>query len=172
MFWYTGSVGININVCRVALQGRFDNHHSVESRSMVDPQWNIWYWGPSEICRQSAEMRLTVSGAQPLFTLGLLMFALSLADFLSLLLSPSTDIKIFFYFCQEYHLKDTHKIWMGLKDQYWLSWERLPFGVFISCLCDGLLGVTYANMLVTTKWPLKRAAHLTSLVWVCVVWRP
>ena len=45
MFWYTGSGGININVCRVALQGRFDNHHSVESPSMVDPQWNIWYWG-------------------------------------------------------------------------------------------------------------------------------
>ena len=27
-------------------------------------------------------------------------------------------------------------------------------------------------MLVTTQWPLKRAAHLTSLVWVCVLWRP
>ena len=52
--------------------------------------------GPSEICTQSAEMRLAVSGAQPLFTLGLLTFALSLVDFLSLLLSPSTDIKIFF----------------------------------------------------------------------------
>ena len=50
---------------------------------------------PSELCTQSAEMRLAVSGAKPLFTLGLLMFALSLVDFLSLLLSPSTDIKIF-----------------------------------------------------------------------------
>ena len=27
-------------------------------------------------------------------------------------------------------------------------------------------------MLVTTQWPLERAAHLTSLVWVCVIWRP
>ena len=27
-------------------------------------------------------------------------------------------------------------------------------------------------MLVTTEWPLKRAAHLTSLVWVCVLWLP
>ena len=78
--------------------------------------------GPSEICTQSTEMWLAVSGAQPLFTLGLLMFALSLVDFLSLLLSPSTDFKIF-YFCQKYHLKDTYrilkkiscwfKIWMG-----------------------------------------------------------
>ena len=50
------------------------------------------------------------------------MFALSLVDFLSLLLSPSTYFKIF-YFCQKYHLKDTYKIfkkiscgfeiWMG-----------------------------------------------------------
>ena len=26
-------------------QERFSNVHSVESPSMVDPQWNIWYWG-------------------------------------------------------------------------------------------------------------------------------
>ena len=126
-------------------------------------------------------MRLAVSGAQPLFTLGLLLFALSLVDFLSLMLSPSTDIKIF-YFCQKYHLKDTYKIFkkfhVGLKfewgwlDQYWLSCEGLPFEVFFSCLYDGLLGIAYANMLVTTKWPLKRAAHLASLVRVCVVWLP
>ena len=32
---------------------------------------------------------------------------------------------------------------------------KLPLGV--------LLGVTYASMLVTTQWPLKRAPHLTSL---------
>ena len=57
-------------------------------------------------------------------------------------------------------------------DQCWLSWERLPFEVFFSCLCDGLLGATYANLLVPTQWPLKGAAHLTPLVWVCVVWRP
>ena len=59
-----------------------------------------------------------MGGAQPLFTLGLLMFALSLVDFLSLLLSPSTDIN-FLYFCQKYRLKDTYKIFkknhVGLK---------------------------------------------------------
>ena len=99
-------------------------------------------------------MRLAVSGAQPLFTLGLLMFALSLVDFLSLLLSPSTYFKIF-YFCQKYNLKDTYKIFF-----------------FLSCLFDGPLGIAYANMLATTQWPLERAVHLTSLVWVCVVWLP
>ena len=54
-------------------------------------------------------MRLAVSVAQALFTLGLLMFALSLVDFMSLLLSPSTAYS-FFYFGQKYHLKDTYKI--------------------------------------------------------------
>ena len=148
---------------------------------MVDPQWIYGIEGPSEIYTQSAEVRLAVSGAQPLFTLGLLMFALSLVDFLSLLLSPSTYFKIF-YFCQKYHLKDTYKIFKkfhvgwkfewGLKDQNWLSCESLPFEVFFSCLCDGHLGIAYANMLATTQWPLERAAHLTSLVWVCVLWLP
>ena len=43
-------------------------------------------------------------------------------------------------FCQKYHLKDTYKIFKkiyislkfewGLKDQYWLSCERLPFEFF------------------------------------------
>ena len=127
-------------------------------------------------------MQLAVSGAQPLSTLGLLMFALSLVGFLSILLSPGTDIKFFLIFCQKYHLKDRYTIFKqfhvglkfewGLKDQYLISCERLPFEVFFGCLCDGLLGVTNANMLVTTQWSLKRAAHLTSLVWVCVVWRP
>ena len=54
-------------------------------------------------------MRLVVSGGQPLFTLGLRVFALFLVDILSLLWNPSTNIEIF-YFCQKYHLKDTHKI--------------------------------------------------------------
>ena len=51
---------------------------------MVDPQWNIYgIEGPNEMCTQSAEVGLDVSGAQPLFTLGLLIFVLSLVDFLS-----------------------------------------------------------------------------------------
>ena len=105
--------------------------------------------GPCEICTQSDEVRLAVSGAQPLFTLGLLMFVLSLVDFLSLLLSPSTDIKIFLFF-QKYHLKDTYKIFK--KCHFFLNFNGV--------------------MLLTTQWLLKRAARLTSLVWVCVVWRP
>ena len=60
--------------------------------SGAQPLFNFGFEGPSEIWTQSSEMRLAVSGAQSLFNLGLLMFALSLKDFLPLLLSPSTDI--------------------------------------------------------------------------------
>ena len=48
------------------------------------------------------------------------MFALSLVDFLSLLLSPITDIKIF---CQKYNFKDTYtllKNHVGLKFKWGL----------------------------------------------------
>ena len=97
--------------------------HSVEYPSMVDPSRLYGIEDPSELCTQSAEMRLAVSGAQPLSTLGLLMFALSLVDFQSLLLSSSTDIKIFYLF-QKYHLKDTYKIFkkfhVGLKFEWGL----------------------------------------------------
>ena len=120
--------------------------HSVESPSMVDPQWNIWYWGSKwnlhTVCWSAVGCEW------------LLMFALSLVDFLSLLLSPSTYFNIF-YFCQKYHLNYTYKIFHCA-----------------TCHCEGLQGIAYANILVTTQWPLKRAAHLTSLFWVCVLWLP
>ena len=121
----------------------------------------LWVWG------------------QTLFTLGLLIFALSLVDFLPLLWNPSTNINIFIFvkcIIWRAHTKSS-KIHVGLKfewslqDKYWLSWALLSFEVFFSCLCDVLLGVTYANMLMTTQWPLKRAPLLTSLAWVWVVWR-
>ena len=67
--------------------------HSVESPSGI-----YGIEGPSEICTQSAEMQLAVSGAQPLFTLGLLIFALSPVEFMYLLLSPSTEIRFCFIF--------------------------------------------------------------------------
>ena len=66
-------------------------------------------------------MRLVVSGAQPLFTLGFLMFALSPVDFLSLLLSPSTYFNIFLFLSKvsfEGHIQNLQKnlcwfkIWM------------------------------------------------------------
>ena len=68
----------------------------------------------------------------------------------------------FFYFCQKYHLKDTYKIFRkfhvglkfewGLKDQYWLSCERLAFEVFLIAPVrgfwswfGGVCSLTYCN---------------------------
>ena len=49
-----------------------------------------------------------------------------------------------------------------------MPWRQEPL---LGCLCDVPLWVTYADMLVTNHWPLKRAPLLTSLAWVCMVWR-
>ena len=38
-YWFCFEFGQNRS------QKRFNNVHSVESPSMVHPQWNIWYWG-------------------------------------------------------------------------------------------------------------------------------
>ena len=71
-------------------------HHRVATPLQQTLSWMYCIEGPSDICRQSAEVRLAVSAGQPLFTLRLLIFALSFVDFLSLLWSPSANIEIFF----------------------------------------------------------------------------
>ena len=88
--------GISQRLC-MPVVGQTSGSHSVESPSMVDPSGIYSIEGPSEICAHSAEVRLAVSGTQPLFTLRLLMSASSLVDFLSLLSRLSTDIKIFIF---------------------------------------------------------------------------
>ena len=98
-------------------------HHSVESPSMVDPQWDIWYWGSKWNLHTVCWSAVGCEWGTTSVYFGILMFALSLVDFLSLLLSPSTYFKIF-YFCQKYHLKNTYKIFkkihVGLKFEWGL----------------------------------------------------
>ena len=124
-------------------------------------------------------MRLALSEGQPLFTLVLPMFALSLVDFLSCGLPVPTSI--FLNFCPKYHLKDTHtifekkpcrfKIWTGFVRQILLKLGTPSIWGFLYLPFDVLVGVTDANMPVATQWPLEHAPHLTSFVGVCVVWR-
>ena len=156
--------------------------HSVESPRMVDPQWNIWYWGSKwnlhTVCWSAVGCEWGTTSVY--FGITYVCFIPSRLPVFAV--EPQYLLQYFFYFCQKYHLNYTYKIFKkfhvglkfewGLQDQYWLSCERLPFEVFFICLCEGLPGIAYANMLVTTQWPLKRAAHLTSLVWVCVLWLP
>ena len=67
-------------------------------------------------------MQLAVSGARPLFTLGLRMFVLSLVDFLSLPLSPSNDINFLFLakVSFEGHIHNLQKCHGGLKFEWGL----------------------------------------------------
>ena len=115
-----------------------------------------------------------------LFTLGLLMFDLSLVDLLSLQWSPRTNIDIFLFLLKvsfEGLIQNLQKnsgwfkIWMGFIGPILIKLGTSSIWVFLNCLCDVLFGVTNANMLVTTQWPLKRAAHLISLAGICVAWR-
>ena len=118
-------------------------------------------------------VRLVVSGGQPLFTLGLPMFALSPAYSLSSPWSPSTNDDCFIYAKNIVWRTQTNsskipcrfKTWMGFVAQI-LNKSKTPFirGFFHLSL-DILLGVTFANMLVATQWPLKRAPHLPGYVW-------
>ena len=149
---------------------------------MVDPQWTIWYWGSKwnlhTVCWSAVGCEWGTTSVY--FGITYVCFIPSRLPVFAV--KPQYLLQYFFYLCQKYHLNYTYKIFKkchvglkfewGLQDQYWLSFERLPFEIFFSCLCEGLPGIAYANMLVTTQWPLKRAAHLTSLVWVCVLWLP
>ena len=135
--------------------------HSVESPSMVDSQWNIWHWGSKwnlhTVCWDGVGCQWGTSSVY---------FGITYVCFI-----PSR-LPVFAvepqYRHQDFSYLSKLSFEGHIKNLYWLSCECLPFEVFFSCLCD----VTYANMLVTTQWPLKCAAHPASLVWVCVVWWP
>ena len=85
------------------------NIHSVESSSVVDPQWNIWYWGSKWNLHTVCWSAVGCEWGTTSVYFGLLMFALSLVDFLSLLLRTSTYFSIF-HLCRKYHLNYTYKI--------------------------------------------------------------
>ena len=108
------------------------------------------------------------------------MFVSSLVDFLPLLLSPSTYFKICLFLSKlsfERHIQNLQKIpcwlkiWMGFVGPKLIKLWTSPIRVFFSCLCDGHLGIAYANMVATTQWPRACSPpHLTCRV--CVLWLP
>ena len=148
---------------------------------MVDPQWDIWYWGSKwnlhTVCWSAVGCEWGTTSVY--FGITYVCFVLSRLPVFAV--EPQYLLQDFSFLSKvsfEGHIQNLQKFHVGLKfewglwDQYWLSCERLAFEVFLSCLFDGPLGIAYANMLATTQWPLERAVHLTSLVWVCVLWLP
>ena len=99
--------------------------HSAETPSMVDPNGIYCIEVSGEFWSQSVEMPLAVCGGQPLFTLRLPMFALSLEYLLSL--PRSQCINIDFYVKNiilrtQQNLQKTHvglKLEFDLLDKYW-----------------------------------------------------
>ena len=146
-----------------------DARHSVESPSMVDPQWDIWYWGSKWNLHTDCWSAVGCEwGTISVY------FGITYVCFIPIRLpvfavEPQYLLQDFLFLSKVSF--EGNKQNLDYKKK-WLSCERLPYEVFFSCLCDGPLGIAYANMLATTQWPLERAAHRTSLVWVCVLWLP
>ena len=101
-------------------------------------------------------MWLAVSGRQPLFTLGLPMFALSLEHCLCRGAPVPT---LFFHLC---------------KNIIWRTQTKI-FKIFHACIRLGFVGhkmirlplwcPLWSNILVASQWPLKRAPHMQVSVW-------
>ena len=97
------------------------DNHSIETPSTVDPQWNILYWGSKWNLHTVCWDVVGCEGGGTSVYFGLLVFVLSLVDFLSLLWRSSTNIEIF-YFSQNYHLKDTLKIFTKIHGGSKFEW--------------------------------------------------
>ena len=82
--------------------------HSFESPSMVDPQWNIWYWGSKWNLHTVYWSAVGCEWGTTSVYFGITYVCFIPSRFLSLLLSPSTYFEIF-YFCQKNHLKNAYK---------------------------------------------------------------
>ena len=136
---------------------------------MADPQWNMLYW----IWSQSAEVRLAVSGGQPLFTLGLAMFALSLEHLLPLLWGPSSNLDFLFMskMLFEGHKQKnpcTFKTGMGFVGKILIKLETYFIWGFLQLLLSCPLG---SSLCKHAGGQSKITEVSTSLAWVCVVWR-
>ena len=88
--------------------------------------------------------------------------------FLSLLWGTSTNIDIIYWY-PKYNLNDINKIFKnsmrvsnlnGVYEKYLLGGKHLAFEIFFSCPFDVFLGVTSANMLEATQWPLHHAPYI------------
>ena len=149
---------------------------------MVDPQWNIWYWGSKwnlhTVCWSAVGCEWGTTSVY--FGITYVCFIPSRLPVFAV--EPQYLLQYFLFLSKvsfELHIQNRQKIscwfkiWMGFVGPILIKlWTSSTFEGFFSCLCEGLPGISYANMLVTLQWPLKRAVHLTSLVWFCVLWLP
>ena len=96
--------------------------HSVESPSMVDPQWNMWYWGSKwnlhTVCWTAVGCEWGTTSVY--FGITYVCFIPSRLPVFAV--EPQYLLQYFFYFCQKYHLTYTYKMFkkfhVGLKFEW------------------------------------------------------
>ena len=97
--------------------------HSVESPSMVDPQWNIWYWGSKwnlhTVCWSVVGCEWGITSVYFGNT-----YVCFIPSRLPVFAVEPQYLLQYFYFCQKYHLNYTYKIFktchVGLKFEWGL----------------------------------------------------
>ena len=146
--------------------------HCVEIPSMVDSQWNMLHWRSKckfhTVCWSADDCALRTTSVYFGITI-----ALSLEYYLSLPWGPSTNIDFSFMSKISFEglirnlmkIPCTFKTWMEFVWQILIQLETYFIRGFHQLFFDVLLGVTYANMLVATQWPLKGAPDLPGSVW-------
>ena len=131
--------------------------YSVESPSMVDPQWNIWYWGSKWNLHT---IRWEAVGCE--WGITSVYFGITYVCFISSRLPVFAvesqyrhqDFLFWSKVLFEGHIQIFQKIHVGLKfegvllDQYWLSSEHLKCSL-VACVM-----VSWELLMQTCWWPL------------------
>ena len=98
--------------------------HSVESPSMVDPQWNIWYWGSKWNLHTVCWSAVGCEWGTTSVYFGITYVCFNPRRLPVFAVEPQYLLQYFFYFCQKYHLNYTYKIFkkfhVGLKFEWGL----------------------------------------------------
>ena len=142
------------------------SQHSVETSSMVDPQWNMFYWGPR--CNSH-----TACWGAVWRKWGTTSVCVCFIPRMSLSCGPSTYIDLFYLRQRrtfEGHKQNPQeipcrfKMWMGFVGQILIKFETSFIRGFPQFPFDVLLGITSANTLVGPQWPPTRSPPLHSSV--------
>ena len=131
--------------------------HCVENPSMVDPQRSMLYWGSKWIFQTVCWDVVGCDWGTTAIYFGITYVCFIHGRLSVFVVVPKFQHRLFLF------LSKVEQILSKLKTSFIWCCLLLPF--------DGLLGVTYATMLVATQWPMKHALNLTSLSGACVVWR-
>ena len=137
---------------------------------LLDPQWNVLYWGCKWIFQTVCWDAVGFEWGTTSVYFGITYVCFIPARLPVFTLGPQYQhlffVKIIFW---RTHIKTLKKSMHGVcRTNIWSSWELLPFEVFFSCLFDVLLEVTYVDMLVATQWLITEACtspHLPGFVW-------